>query len=171
MVWYWPLHPLAQKAQHASSSPIDDLFKKLSLASHPSSIIDVNQLSPSELEHIISFFPLLLCGDFNSSPHSTIYSFVLGRRKESSHVLDGGHSGGSDSEGNDSKPVYSSTRILVDSDLYKIAKWARSIGIDAEFWSKDKDDGKDPTEEKGFQGLFKKAIREKRIISKQNQMN
>lgn len=72
------------------------------------------ELSPSSISSISSFFPILLVGDFNSTPLSEVYSFITTGLHSNQHEND----------------RYTHTRLIVDEDLSRLAKMLRSIGID-----------------------------------------
>lgn len=76
--------------------------------------------------------PLICCGDFNSSPSSDVYRYMLSGAQQH------------DSSQTPLQPLLQSRppspdsaalRFLVDVDCIKLARWLRALGIDCVHWS------------------------------------
>jgi hypothetical protein len=85
--------------------------------------------------------PVVICGDYNSTPDSDVYGLMASGYCAPANMV-------ALSPNPDSK-------IICDSDLNKVCRWLRAIGVDAEFWQSS--DG-------NIEDLFTKAIVQERII-------
>ena len=107
-----------------------------------------------------SSFPrpaVLLCGDFNSFPSSSVYDYistgVLHRTRLG--ASGGGWDGQADGKVGGGTNTDDRVRLLMDRNMGKLAKWLRVLGVNAAQW-----DGKRGDHE----SLFQRAQRENRLI-------
>lgn len=91
--------------------------------------------------------PLLLCGDFNSLPHSQVYEYLT--------------KGTSVSFTHHKSVALSSPKFICDFPLHKHTKWLRAIGLDVEYINK-------TTGEDYPSRLFRSARKEGRILITRN---
>jgi len=144
--------------------------------------------SPSSVDPLSSF-PLLLCGDFNSTPLSGVYKMLTqnsgGEKPASSSsstngqqealegkmdsasaaasAADTGTSSSDDPISPSSSASDSLPRFLCDTDLTKIAKFLRSIGIDCALFT-EKERLASGGVARSHERFFARAISEKRVI-------
>jgi uncharacterized protein with PIN domain/mRNA deadenylase 3'-5' endonuclease subunit Ccr4 len=121
----------------------------------------------------LSAFPLLLCGDLNSTPMSGVYRLITeGRAELSASTAPHGAGSSSAAVPAAAEPVAPALapspadvfpRFLVDTDLIKVAKWLRSIGVDCAHMSEAERLASGGVA-RSHERMFERAIKERRII-------